>query len=409
MNKPAGRHKAQQLTVRAIDAISQPGRYADGGGLYLVADNKSAKRWLLQIMVQGKRCDLGLGSYPIVGLSEARDLARNYIREARDGRDPRHTLRKPVEATPNFETLARGYFEQHKSRWKNPKHRQQWINTLEQYVFPVIGKQPIDQIATPDIVALLAPIWFDKHETARRVKQRIATVFDDAKGKGHLTGENPVAGVSASLKVDKRLSRPKHFAAMDYRDLPNFIDLLRSDEASAMSRLALEFAILTAARTGEVIKARWDEIDTEKALWTIPASRMKAGREHRVPLSDRALEILATVNPVTQSGGWLFEGQRPGKPMSNMAMLKLLERMKVSCTVHGFRSTFRDWCGEATGFPHAAIEKCLAHEVANAVERAYARSDLLDKRREIMTAWAAYAQSGVDASAGKVVSLAAGR
>ena len=175
---------------------------------------------------------------------------------------------------------------------------------------------------------------------------------------------------------------------------------------AAMSRLALEFTILTAARTGEVIHARWDEIDTDKALWIVPADRMKAGKEHRVPLSDRAIEILATIKPITEAGGWLFEGQRPLKPMSNMAMLKLLERLKVPVTVHGFRSTFRDWCGETTGFPHAAIEKCLAHEVASAVERAYARSDLLDKRREIMAAWAAYALSAAN-TVGNVISLGA--
>jgi integrase len=402
MNKPTGRHKSQQLTVKAIEAISEPGRYPDGGGLYLVADNKSAKRWLLRVMVQGKRTDIGLGSYQLVGLSEARDLARAYVREARAGNDPRITLRKRVEATPDFETLARDYFKQHKARWKNEKHRSQWIGTLEQYAFPAFGKQPIDQITTPEIVAVLSPIWFDKHETARRLKQRIATVFDDAKGKGHFTGENPVAGVSASLKSDKRLRRPKHHKAMDYRDLPAFMARLRSDEIPAMSRLALEFTILTAARTGEVIHARWYEIDTDKALWTVPADRMKAGKEHRVPLSDRALEMLATVKPITEAGGWLFEGQRPHKPMSNMAMLKLLERMKVPVTVHGFRSTFRDWCGETTGFPHAAIEKCLAHEVASAVERAYARSDLLDKRREIMAAWAAYVQSAIGRDANVV-------
>jgi integrase len=393
MPKSSGRHRANQLTVRAIDSISQPGRYPDGGGLYLVADNKSAKRWLLRIMVQGKRCDLGLGSYPLVSLSEARDLARSYVKEARAGHDPRQTLRKRVEVTPTFQSLAQEYFNQHKSRWKNDKHRQQWINTLQQYAFPAIGARPIDQITTPDIVSVLSPIWFEKHETARRLKQRIATVFDYAKGKGHFTGENPVAGVSASLKTDKRLSRPKHFTAMDYRDLPAFIARLNEDAGFAMSRMALEFTILTAARTSEVIKAKWDEIDTDKALWIIPADRMKAGREHRVPLSDRALEILETVRPHTKPHGWLFTGQRFGKPLSNMAMLKLLERMQVPVTVHGFRSTFRDWCGETTGFPHAAIEKCLAHEVASAVERAYARSDLLDKRREIMAAWAKYARN----------------
>jgi integrase len=383
--------QANQLTVKAIDAISEPGRYRDGDGLYLVADNKTAKRWLLRIMVQGRRRDLGLGSYPLVNLSEARELARLYLKAARAGDDPTVTLRRS-SAIPDFETVARDYFTQHKARWKNAKHRQQWITTLEQYAFPVLGKRRIDDITTPDVVSVLSPIWFEKHETARRLKQRIATVFDDAKGKGHLAGENPVAGVSASLKRDKRM-RPQHFAAMDYRDLPAFLARLRSDDTPAMAKLALEFTILTAARTGEVINARWEEIDIGKRLWTIPASRMKAGKEHRVPLSARALAIIETVRPVTEKGGWIFEGQRTSMPLSNMAMLKLLERMKVPVTVHGFRSTFRDWCGETTGFPHTAIEKCLAHEVSNKVEAAYARSDLLDRRREIMAAWESYLAS----------------
>jgi integrase len=398
--------QTNQLTVKSIDAISEPGRYRDGGGLYLVADNKTAKRWLLRIMVQGRRRDLGLGSYPLVSLSEARELARQYLKAARAGDDPTVTLRRS-SSMPDFETVARDYFAQHKARWKNAKHRQQWITTLEQYAFPVLGKRRIDDITTPDVVSVLSPIWFEKHETARRLKQRIAMVFDDAKGKGHLAGENPVAGVSASLKRDKRM-RPQHFAAMDYRELPAFIAKLRSDDTPAMAKLALEFTILTAARTGEVIKARWDEIDASKRIWTVPADRMKAGREHRVPLSERALAIIETVRPVTEVGGWLFEGQRPRKALSNMAMLKLLERMKVPVTVHGFRSTFRDWCGETTGFPHAAIEKCLAHEVANKVEAAYARSDLLDRRREIMAAWESYLSSGKTNSRSTVLSLASG-
>lgn len=396
--------KIYQLTVKAIDAISEPGRYTDGGGLYLVADNKSAKRWLLRIMVQGRRRDFGLGSYPLVTLSEARDQARLYLKAARAGDDPKVTLRRS-SSIPDFETVARDYFAQHRTRWKNEKHQQQWITTLEQYAFPVLGKRRIDDISTPDVVAVLSPIWFEKHETARRLKQRIATVLDDAKGKGHLTGENPVAGVSASLKRDKR-TRPQHFAAMDYRDLPEFIARLRSDETPAMGKLALEFTILTAARTGEVIKARWDEVDNTKRLWTIPADRMKAGKEHRVPLSDRVLEIIETIRPVTEEGGWIFEGQQTRKPLSNMAMLKLLERLQVPVTVHGFRSTFRDWCGETTGFPHAAIEKCLAHEVSNKVEAAYARSDLLDRRREIMAAWETFAASGGKERSSTILSLA---
>ncbi len=405
MTKPKGRHLTGKLTDKAIRAIKKPGRYGDGGGLYLLADNPTAKRWIWRGVIQSNRTDLGLGSYGRVSLSEARDIAREYVKVARAGDDPRVILRD-TGGIPNFETAARAYHEQHKERWKAPKHRQLWINTLTKYAFPTIGKRPVDKITTPEIVAVLSPIWFEKPETAKRVKQRIATVLDDAKGKGHLTSENPVTGVSASLRSDKR-TRPQHFRAMDYRDLPAFIQWLRSDDTPTMSRLALEFTILCAARTGETISANWGEIDFDKALWVVPAERMKMDREHRVPLPARCLEILETVRPITQAGGWLFEGHHSHKPMSNMAMLALLKRHKIEVTVHGFRSTFRDWCSEQTGFPYAAVERCLAHEPGNKVEAAYARSDLLDRRREIMTAWEAFALSAVDGAGSNVVTLTA--
>lgn len=405
MAKPKGRHLTGKLTDKTIRAIKVPGRYGDGGGLYLVADNANAKRWIWRGVIQGRRTDLGLGSYGRVSLSDARELAREYVKTARAGDDPRVLLRDSG-GVPDFETAARAYHKQHEERWRNLKHRQQWINTLSDYAFPTIGKRPVDKITTPEIVALLSPIWFEKPETAKRVKQRIATVLDDVKGKGHLSGENPVAGVSASLRTDKRV-RPKHFKAMDYRDLPAFIQWLRKDDIPTMSRLALEFTILCATRTSETLNAAWSEVDYDKALWTIPAERMKMDREHRIPLTSRCLEILETVRPITERGGWLFEGQHSHKPMGAIAMLALLKRHKIEVTVHGFRSTFRDWCSEQTGFPYAAVERCLAHEPSNRVEAAYARSDLLDRRREIMDAWAAYAQSVASDEHANVVKLPA--
>ncbi len=406
MAKPKGRHLTGKLSDRAIKAIKKPGRYGDGGGLYLLADNASAKRWVWRGTVQGNRTDYGLGSYGSVTLSQARDLAREYVRLALAGDDPRTTLRDST-GIPDFETAARAYHKQHKDIWRSREHTQQWINTLEQYAFPVIGKRPVDKITTPEIVALLSPIWFEKQETAKRVKQRIATVLDDAKGKGHLSGENPVAGVSASLKINKRL-RPKHFKAMDYRDLPDFIQWLRDTDKPTMGRLALEFTILCAARTGEAVNARWSEIDADKALWTIPAKRMKMNREHRVPLTTRCMEILETVRPISEAGGWVFEGQSAHKPMSDETMRAFLKRHSIGVTIHGFRSTFRDWCSEQTGFPYAAVERCLAHDSGNKTEAAYARSDLLDRRRGIMDVWQAYALSEVN-DAQNVVHLKTGR
>ncbi len=408
MNKPTGRHKTSQLTVKKIEAISKPGRYSDGDGLYLVADNKNAKRWLLRIIVQGRRRDIGLGSYKNVSLAAARDRARDYRRDAREGLDPTVTQRKSADIK-TFEQLAREYHTKHKAHWKNPKHRQQWINTLTQYAFPSLGHRRIDEISTPEIVSALSPIWHTKLQTAQRVKQRIATVFNFAKGQpGQFSGENPVNGVGDILKVDRKKNRPRHFKAIRYQDLPEFMKWLRNDELPTMSRLGLEFTVLCACRTGETIGAKWTEIDMDKALWTIPAERMKMDEEHCIPLTSRCLEILEVVAPVTKRGGWLFESNRSRRPMSNMAMLQLLKRHGWQFTIHGMRSCFRDWCANETGFPPAAVERCLAHGVQNKSEAAYHRTDYLERRKEIMSAWQAYALSEVDGSQ-NVVSIAAGR
>lgn len=293
-----------------------------------------------------------------------------------------------------FESAARKVYEINYPTWKNPKHRAQWINTLERYVFPHIGNTSVSQISTPDILNVLTPIWNEKRETARRVKQRMATVFDWAMAKGYVTS-NPVAGVIQALP--KHGQRPSHMSAMPYAELPRYIQTVRQLGAPE-SACALEFTILTAARTGETIGATWAEFDLETALWVVPAERMKAGKPHRVPLSARALEIVRERRPlVDNTSAYVFQSPgRGGKPLSNMAMLKFLKSSGSQHTVHGFRSAFRDWCSEQTGFPHAAIEKCLAHEVANKAEAAYARSDLIDRRRELMSAWAKYLESELD-------------
>jgi len=405
MAKLTGRHKTNQLTVKAIEAISKPGKYGDGNGLYLVADNKSAKRWLLRVMVQGKRCDIGLGSYRVIGLSDARDLAREYIKAARAGDDPRQTLRK-VEQVPTFACVAQKYFEQNKEGWKSNKHRDQWIGSLEKHAFPSIGNRKINEISTDEIVTTLAPIWHKMPETAQRVKQRIATIFSSVSTDEYMTGPNPCDGVKHKLKVEKNRV-PKHYRAMDYKDVPEFLVWLRADDMPNMTRLALEFVVLTACRTGELVEAQWKEIDTSKKLWVIPGERMKAGKPHRVPLTKRALDILAIVNSITGDGPHVFEGRQPSRPMSNMSMIKFLQRNNIPSTTHGFRTCFRMWAGEATGFPRIPVELCLAHDVRGSVEKSYDRSDHLPKRIEIMDAWQAFALSGIN-DIGNVVRLKTG-
>ncbi len=419
MNKPIGRHRAQKLTVRQIETLTKAGKYLDGEGLQLQVYNANSKTWIVRCTIKGQkdkrgnplRKEYGLGSYKQVSLAQARDRAREYVRCARDGQDPTTVLR-PNYDIPTFEKVASKYMTMRlrlapgEGGWRSDKTRKQWQSLFERYVYPEIGTRPIDQITAPEIVNFLRPLWNEKRETARRVKQRIGLVFQYARGEGMTTAQNPILDVVASLP--KKKIRPKHFTALDYHELPEFMRWLRDVETPAMSRLALEFTILTVARTGEIIGAKWNEIDLKKALWAIPAERMKAGKQHRVPLSNRCLHILKTLKPMTGNSGWVFESQSPGRPLSNMAMLSLLKRHDKKFTVHGFRSSFRDWVGEQTGFPHAAIEKCLAHEPASKVESAYARGELLDKRREIMNAWQAYALSEIGDNQ-NVVSMLAGR
>ncbi len=419
MSKPAGRHKAQQLTVRQIESFMTKGKHQDGNGLILQVNNKDSKQWLLRCTIKGQvnsdgkplRRTFGLGSYKQVSLSQAREKARRYVDCAREGKDPSQELRD-TSTVPNFKTAANEYLTMRlaapadKGGWRNEKHRNQWSSTLETYVYPEIGATRIDQVKTSDIQSLLLPIWYTKRETARRVRQRVNLVFRYAAGKGWLSGTNPMF----DLEMDTGGAPPReNFKALKYAELPKFMHWLRDVETPVMSRLALEFTILTASRTGEVIGAIWSEIDLDAALWTIPKQRMKAGKEHRVPLCDRAVEILKYLEPITKPRGWVFESQRPGKPLSNMAMLTLLRRHKHDFTTHGFRSSFRDWCAEQTGFPPAAVERCLAHGIKDKSEAAYHRSEYLEKRREIMSAWETYAQSAADGVGSNVVTLTANK
>jgi integrase len=291
-----------------------------------------------------------------------------------------------------FKAVAEAYVAANEGSWRNAKHRQQWRNTLATYVYPEIGELPVAEVGTPHVLRILEPIWQAKPETASRVRGRLETVLDAAKARGYRTGENPArwrGHIAQILPARMRLTRGHH-KALPYEAVPTFVQALR--EREAVAALALELAILTATRTGEVLGAAWGEIDLEKAIWTIPPARMKAGKEHRVPLSSRAIEILESLKPLNRP--WVFPAAKGGM-LSGMAMTMLLRRMKVDATVHGFRSAFRDWAAECTGYAHEVCEMALAHVIGNKAEAAYRRGDLFEKRRRLMADWASYCATPV--------------
>lgn len=396
---------------------AKPGRHADGGGLQLLVKESGARSWVFRFMLRGKSRDIGLGpaSGPgAVSLAAARDLADALRIQVKAGTDPlEQREREAAEALAaaqaakvagvTFKAAAEAYISANETSWRNDKHRAQWRNTLATYVYPVIGDLPVAEVETPHVLSILEPIWRDKTETASRLRGRIETVLDSAKARGYRQGENPArwrGHLAQVLPARTKLSRGHH-KALSYQDLPAFMTKLRDREAVAA--LALEFAILTAARTGEVIGATWDEIDLAAAVWTVPAARMKAGKEHRVPLSPRAVEILEQCRGL--SAKHVFTGPQGGK-LSGMAMAMLLRRMGFDVTVHGFRSAFRDWAAESTGFSHEVAEMALAHTISNAVERAYRRGNLFEKRRRLMADWSAYCASD-GAAGGDVVPIRA--
>jgi integrase len=399
--KPRGKHPDKALTAVRIRSLSKPGRYADGGGLYLVVDDSGAKRWSLRVVVQGRRRELGLGGLSVVSLAEARDKAVEYRKLARAGGDPLAEKRKSSRVVPTFEAAARSVHAEHAKGWRSGKHESEWLKTLEQHSFPVIGSRRVDQIETADILRILAPIWLSKAVTARRVRQRIRTVLDWAKAAGYRAGENPVDGVRRGLP--KQPARSRHHAALPYGEVPGFVRSLVESDGSEISKLAFEFLILTAARTGEALGARRSEMDLSRNVWVIPPERMKSGREHRVPLSLRAAEIVSRAMELSPGSEFVFASPRfvNRSLSSSMTLLVQLQRMGVVATVHGFRSAFRDWCSETTGFPSEVAEMALAHGIRDKTEAAYRRGDLFEKRRQLMNAWAGF----VAGDQGRVVRL----
>jgi integrase len=384
-------HLSGKLTKKLVENLGK-GRHGDGNGLYLVVDPSGARRWIVRVVVKGQknkkgaplRTDFGLGGANIVTLPQARDRALEYRRMAKQGLNPRFNARQEI---PTFEEIAQQVHIDRLPTWKNAKHGQQWINTLRDYAFPKIGRMPVDAIGQPEALMCLSPIWTEKHETARRLAQRMKTVLDVAKSKGFRSGENPITEIKDARVLPKVKTKPKHHKAMHWKNVPAFYAELKARDA--MAARALMFTCLTGSRTSEVLNMRWDELDFEANLWTVPAERMKADVEHRVPLS---CEMKAIIEPLeAMASNYVFEGQKRHRPLSNMAMLMLLRRMGIEgVTVHGFRSTFRDWASEVANAPREVAEMSLAHKVGSDVERAYARSDLLERRRVLMDRWAEF-------------------
>lgn len=384
----AGKHPEKALTAVKVRALTVSGRYADGNGLYLVVDPSGAKRWVLRTVVKGKRCDIGLGGLSLVSLAEAREEAAKLRKIARTNGDPLAERQAARRIIPTFEEAARQVHREHTPSWRNPKHADQWINTLADYAFPEFGAKRVDAIDTGDVKSALMAIWHAKPETARRVRQRINMVFDWCKASGLRAGDNPCDGLGKLLP--KQTDRGQHHAAMPYAGVPDFILKLGASDAGEIARLAFEFLILTAARTGEVVAARRSELDINAGVWTIPADRMKAKREHRVPLAPRCLEIIERAEQLAGDSEYLFPGRSAGKPLSNMAFLMTLRRMNLNVTAHGFRSSFRDWAAERTNTSRDVCEAALAHGIKDKTEAAYNRTDLFEKRRSLMAAWAAF-------------------
>jgi integrase len=394
--------RIEKLTERAIRQKTKRGYYNDGGGLYLRVAVGGSKSWVFRFKADGRPREMGLGPVATLGLKEAREKAREARQLRLEGIDPidqrqarRATARAQVRRVMTFRQCAEAYIAAHQDSWKNPKHRTQWPNSLAAYVYPVFGDMPVDAVDLDLVVKALEPIWKTKTETASRVRGRIEAVLDWAAVRKFRQGDNPARWRGHLQKLFARKKEGVHHAALPYGEVAVFLEVLRKQEETAAR--ALHFAILTAARSGEVLGADWDEIDPDEQVWTIPARRMKAAKEHRVPLSKEALAILAEQQKVRE-GEFVFAGSKVGRPLGPNAMTSVLRRIGwCGLTVHGFRSTFRDWTAERSNFPQEVCEMALAHAISNQVEAAYRRGDLFAKRRQLMEAWGQYCAMPINA------------
>jgi len=404
--------KAKELGPLAVSRLASPGLHFVGGvaGLALQVNERGARSWVLRVQVGDKRRDMGLGGFPDVSLAGAREAARAARAKVRDGIDPvanSRALRSAMKAdqaqAKTFKFCALAYIDTHEAGWRNAKHAQQWRNTLDTYAYPLIGELLVRDIGLPHVLAVLEPIWTKKTETASRLRGRLESILDWATTRGYRAGLNPArwkGHLDTVLPAAGTVANAGHHSALPVGEIGAFMKTLRSQ--AGMSAQALEFTILTAARSGEVRGARWTEIDLDAATWTVPGERMKAGKEHRVPLSDVALAVLNAL-PHADRNALVFASPRGGM-LSDMSLTAVLRRMKVDAVPHGFRSSFRDWCAERTNYPREVAEMALAHAIGDKVEAAYRRGDLFEKRRRLMKDWAAFC-ANPEIRKGSVISM----
>lgn len=376
-----------KLSVAKVRALSRPGRYSDGGTLILNVTPGGSKSWIQRVTVDGVRRDIGLGSFPLVSLAEARDKAFENRRLARGGGDPLAAKRK-VKA-PTFREAAQRTHEANRPRWRSERVAKKWWQGLNKHVFPILGDKRVDRIGREDVLRVLTPLWTSRPEQARKLRQAIRSTLAWAQAHGHVDTNIAADAINGALPAQPAVK--EHLRSLPYRDVPDALATVDASRASLFARLCLRFTVLTAARSGESRGATWEEIDLDAREWRIPARRMKSGVEHRIPLSDAALSVLARARPLRKDSDLIFPSPvRKGRPLSDMALTKLLRDTGLAerATVHGFRSSFRDWCAE-TGQPRELAEAALAHTVPG-VEGAYFRSDLFERRRHLMADWARY-------------------
>ena len=376
----------KKLSAAFVAKTKQPRRYADGNGLYLHVEPSGSRRWEQRIVIRGKRRTLGLGGFPLVSLAEARETAAKNRKVAQAGGDPL-AAKRVAAGIPTFAEATAIVFELRRPAWRSARHAEQWIASLNEYAMPKLGAVSVDRVDATDILQVLTPVWHSMPVTAQRLRQRIGTVLKWAIAQGYRL-DHPADTIAYALPRQSR--RPEHQSSIPYTEVAEAINAIRASTASLSARLALEFMVLTAARSGEVTGCMWNEIDPEARTWTVPAARMKAGRTHRVPLSNRAMEILDEARALSNNRGLVFPGPKTGRAMFRARFSRMLKLLGIRAVPHGFRTSFRVWAMERTSIPREVCEAALAHTNPNKAEAAYARSDLFEKRRELMDRWARY-------------------